>query len=184
MCAIKREHVYGLAVTALFTALFSVSAMIYIPLAVPVTLQTLVLFSSLLSVGGRRTSAAVFVYLALGAIGLPVFSGFSGGVGRLLEPSGGFLVGMLIAALAYWLFDRRGKGLTARCLLCLISLLILYSFGTLFYYFLYLGGKGSLLAVLLVTVLPFVLPDLLKLFAAAVIARRIVPFVKSKGIYR
>ena len=76
-------------------ALLAVSAMVTVPLGpVPFTLQTLVLAMLPAILGGRGAVAAVGLYLLAGALGLPVFSGFSGGVGQLLGPTGGFLWGL------------------------------------------------------------------------------------------
>lgn len=160
---------------SLMAALMCVSAMIYIPTAVPITLQSLVLYFSLFFLGGARTSAVVTLYVLIGAIGLPVFSGFSGGVGRLFDASGGFIFGMLAAALIWWLLERvLPSAIKARqVILCSASLAVLYICGTLWYAFVYLGGSGGLIPALTICVLPFIVPDTVKIALAYFINKKI-----------
>ena len=101
---------------ALFAALIAVCAFITIPMPLPFisfTLQTFGVFAALGILGGRDGTTAVAVYILLGAIGVPVFSGFRGGFGVLIGPTGGYIAGFLGAALVYWLMTAR-KNTTAR----------------------------------------------------------------------
>ena len=70
-----------MAYIALMAVLISVCSWLSVPAAIPFTMQTYAVFTALLLLGGRRGSIAVAVYIALGAVGLPVFSGFAGGIG-------------------------------------------------------------------------------------------------------
>ena len=74
---------------------------------VPFTMQTFAVFLALGLLGGRRGTYAVLVYLLLGMIGIPVFSGFRGGPGVLLGTTGGYILGFLGSALVYWLMTAR-----------------------------------------------------------------------------
>lgn len=161
----------------IFAALMAVCAWITIPGPVPFTLQTFAVFLAILSLGGRDGFISILVYILLGAVGLPVFSGFRGGVGVLLASSGGYLVGFLLAALLMMLFEK--KGLTARILSAAGAMVTYFAFGTAWYAVVYTaGGKAfSLTAVLMACVVPFVLPDILKIALAFVIAKRIKPVV-------
>lgn len=159
---------------ALFAALMCVSAFIYIPLPVPITMQTLVMFSALFVLGGRGGSIAVLAYIALGALGLPVFSGFSGGISRLLDATGGYILGMLFSSLLWWLLDTvLPKKPGFKILNSLLALLVIYLFGTLWFVFIYANGENTLVTVLISCVLPFVIPDLIKLYLAHYIAGKI-----------
>ena len=90
----KRISVYDLVMVALFAALIAVCAWVTVPGAVPFTLQTMGVFLAVGLLGGKRGTASVLVYILLGAVGMPVFSGFSGGVGRpLVCPCCGLLFG-------------------------------------------------------------------------------------------
>ena len=84
--AVKRRiSVYDLVMVGLFAALIAVCAWITVPGTIPFTLQTMGVFLAVGLLGGKRGTAAVLVYILLGAVGMPVFSGFSGGIGRLCK---------------------------------------------------------------------------------------------------
>lgn len=170
-----------LAYIALFAVLMAVCAWITIPFAVPFTLQTFAVFLALVSLGGQRGFYAVAVYLLLGAVGLPVFSGFQGGPGVLLGTSGGYLVGFLFSAIIYRLLTKHwGTSRHAVCFACIAALLVCYGFGTLWFWAIYTRTSVSIgiLSVLGWCVFPFVLPDLLKLALALWIAPRLQKYLK------
>lgn len=163
----------ALTETALSAALIAVSAMICIPFPIPFTLQLFGVYLALFYLGGVRGSLAVLLYFTIGAIGLPVFSGFTGGIGRILDATGGFIIGFLILSLVYLLVERiLGRSVLATCLSVTLSLLAFYLSGSLWYAFVYNGGEGYF-ASLPVTVLPFVIPDTLKILLARAIALRL-----------
>jgi biotin transport system substrate-specific component len=134
-------------------------------MAVPVgdtaiTMQTFGVFFTLTLLGGGKGTAVCCVYLLLGAVGFPVFSGFQGGIGILLGPTGGYLFGFLLTCLTFWLLEKRlpvwlNMGL---------SLLVCYACGSVWFYFAY--TQGGLWAVVLKCVVPYLLPDGLKLTLA------------------
>ena len=84
---------------ALFTSIMIVCAFITIPFAIPFTLQTFALFTIIGILGTKRAFISVLLYLLLGAVGLPVFSGFRGGIGHLFGATGGYLLGFLLTTL-------------------------------------------------------------------------------------
>ena len=89
-----------MALCGLFSALLAICAWISVPLAdAAVTLQTFGVFLCLGTLGGKRGTTAILVYLLLGAVGLPVFSGFRGGFEALLGTTGGYLTGVLVSGL-------------------------------------------------------------------------------------
>ena len=178
----KRVSVYDLVMVALFAALIAVCAWVTIPGSVPFTLQTMGVFLAVGLLGGKRGTAAVLVYILLGAVGMPVFSGFSGGVGRLLGTTGGYIIGFLVAALAMWameaVFGRAKWVLPASTLL---GLLLCYAFGTVWFLVLYTQTKGaiSVASVLSMCVIPFILPDLLKIALALLLTNRLGRFIRK-----
>lgn len=126
-----------LAYIALMAALIALCAWISVPLGpVPFTMQTFGIFAALGLLGGRRGTLAFLIYLLLGIVGLPVFSGFSAGAGVLFGATGGYLLGYLAAALLFWgLTAKLGQtlpvmasamvlGAGAGALLCLRHLLV------------------------------------------------------------
>jgi len=170
----SKDFTRTLTKISLFAALMAVSALIYIPLPIPITMQTLVMFCALFILGGRDGSIAVFVYLLLGTLGLPIFSGFTGGAARLLDATGGYIIGMLFGSLIFWLLDvvlpKREIFKIINSAVCLASI---YAFGTLWFTFVYANGEKTLGAVLLTCVAPFVIPDAFKIYLAYCISKKI-----------
>ena len=157
-----------LSYMALMTALLVLCAWLTIPLGpVTFTMQTFGVFAALGILGGRRGTVAVLVYLALGLVGLPVFSGFSGGPAGFMTPTGGYLLGFLAAALLYWGLTGRG---VPQAPAMVLGLLACYAFGTAWFFLLY---GGDLWGILTLCVLPYVLPDCLKLILALAVTRRV-----------
>jgi len=150
---------------ALFCALLAVCAWIAIPFEPPFTLQTFAVFLCVGLLGGKYACVSVLCYLILGAVGIPVFSGFRSGVAQLVGPTGGFLLGFLPAVLITGYLPNK-LPLFVRML---FGLIVCYACGTAWYCILYANdaGMGGFLAAVLRNVLPFVLPDLVKLFLAA-----------------
>ena len=117
-------------------------------------------------------------YILLGALGLPVFSGFQGGVGALLGATGGYIVGFLpAAAIAGLGAERLGRGLPALILSMCAGLLVCYALGTAWYVAVYAraGEVKSVSAVLAACVVPFIPADAAKIFLAATLSRRLAP---------
>ena len=161
--------------------LITVCAWITIPTTVPFTMQTFGIFTALGLLGGRRGTWAVLVYLLLGAVGLPVFSGFGAGPGQLLGATGGYLVGFLCLALICWLVTRfLDNSLWATALGMLLGLVVCYAFGTAWFLVVYARTSGpvGLVTALSWCVVPFVVPDCIKLALALLISRRLRPYVK------
>ena len=165
---------------ALGAVLIALCSWITVPAAVPFTMQTFAVFFVLAALGGARGTASIFVYILLGTVGLPVFSGFTGGAGRLLGNTGGYIVGFLFTGLVYWLVTRLfGKTRVVQLLALAAGLLAVYAFGTAWFLFVYARTSGSvgLAAVLGWCVFPFLGPDLLKLALALYLARRLSPLL-------
>ncbi len=161
---------------ALASVLIAICSWISIPTQIPFTLQTFAIFCVISVLGGRRGAAAVIVYLLLGAIGIPVFAGFKGGIGAILGTTGGYMVGFLFICLAYWLATGLfGKKLWVEAVSLIIGLLVCYAFGTAWFMLLYARTSGSIgiMTALGWCVFPFILPDLIKLALALSLARRI-----------
>ncbi len=162
-----------LCLCGLFSALLALCAWLSLPVGNWMfTLQTFGVLLSLILLGGRWGTISIFVYLLLGAMGLPVFSGFRGGMGMLLGATGGYLLGFLPMGLVYRLSFRYCK---SPLLSGILGLLTCYLFGSLWYWYFYL--QGSLWAVISTCVLPYLLPDALKFCLALFLAKRLKRFV-------
>ena len=171
--------VRNMARCALFAALLTVCAWIAVPLGdVAFTMQTFGVFLALGLLGGKWGTAAVFVYLLLGVAGAPVFSGFRGGIGVLMDATGGYLAGFLLCALLYWLITAIwGDGAKTRIFAMLLGLFACYAFGTAWFFFGYLQGRGGIGLILIKCVVPYLLPDALKLILAWFLTGRLKRFV-------
>lgn len=157
-------------------AIMAVCSWITIPFTVPFTLQTFAVFFTILFLGGRKGFFAVLAYLLLGAIGMPVFSGFNGGMGILIGVTGGYILGFLGIALVMWLFEHIFGNKTIPLIISMVlGLIILYAFGTAQFVYLYTANTGAItvLAALSKCVFPFILPDILKISLAFIISKRI-----------
>ena len=186
-----KNKAYDITIIAVSAALITVCSWISIPVGpVPVTLQTLAVLAVLLTIGGRRGTIAIAVYLALGAVGAPVFAGFKGGPAAFIGPTGGFLAGFLVAALLFWLLEKlvfarlmttSAKKLVFGVVNSLIFELVLYTVGVIWFMTVYAAQTGpvGLGTVLGWCVLPFIIPDLVKIFAASVIGSRASRFVRA-----
>lgn len=159
-----------LARCALFSALMCICAWISIPTgSLSFTLQTFALFLALLTLGGKGGTVSVAVYLALGAVGLPVFSGFRGGIGALLGVTGGYLWGFLVGCLAFWLI-RSICGVRFQIIAVITAILSVYICGTV-WFMVYV--PGGLFLILAQSVLPYLIPDAVKILLAFWIAKRL-----------
>lgn len=173
--------VLDLVYISIGAALIAICSWISIPTAVPFTLQTFAVFFVLLSLGGERGTLATLVYVLLGAVGVPVFAGFSGGIGVLLGSTGGYIIGFLFTGIIYIIFTRFiSKKLVVKIIALVLGLAVCYAFGTAWFMNVYIktSGEVGLLTVLGWCVFPFIIPDLIKLALAVVIAKRIEPVIK------
>lgn len=178
----KNPHqTIDLVYIALGAVLISICSWISIPTTVPFTMQTFAVFFVLSALGGKRGTVAIIVYILLGAVGIPVFSNFTSGIGILLGNTGGYIVGFVFMGLVYWLFVHySGKKVWVEILAMVIGLAVCYAFGSVWFAIVYAQANGavSLTMVLAWCVIPFVVPDLIKLGLALTLARRLSPVMK------
>lgn len=180
----NRAFIYDLVLISVSAALITICSWISIPLGpVPFTLQTLGILAVMLTVGGRRGTIAILVYLALGAVGVPVFAGFKGGIMSFVGPTGGFLIGFVIASLVYWLLEKLflKKLMTTTVRTWIFGLLgflvfeiVMYIVGVIWFMTVYAAQTGpvGLMTVLGWCVIPFIIPDLVKMAVALIIGER------------
>lgn len=172
-----------MAMTALMAVLIAVCSWISIPAAVPFTLQTFGVACAVLILGGRNGCLAMIVYLLLGAVGLPVFSGFKSGIGVLLGTTGGYLIGYIFLTLIYWAAERiPTEKKTVRTAVSTAAvtagLVICYAFGTAWFMIVYTRNTGSIsiAQALKWCVIPFIPFDLLKIAAAVIVSGKVKRF--------
>lgn len=177
----KKLTTLDMAYIGLFACIMAICAWISVPGEIPFTLQTMGVFLAVGLLGGKRGTLAVLVYVLLGAVGLPVFSGFTGGIGRLMGATGGYILGFLASALIMWAVEKLlPKKLWALVLGMVLGLAACYAFGTVWFLVVYTKAKGaiSLMSVLGMCVIPYIIPDLLKIALALVLTKTLKRFVK------
>ena len=170
-----------MAYIAIFAGVMAVCSWISIPYIVPFTLQTFGVFLAVGVLGGKRGTLSVLIYILLGAIGLPVFAGFSGGIGSILGTTGGYIIGFLLSALVMWGMEAAfGKKLWVRALSMVSGLLVCYAFGTAWFMFMYARTSGAvgLGTVLGWCVIPFIIPDLVKIALALLLCKRLAKLIR------
>lgn len=172
----RRMDTRDVTMIAVCTAMMVICSWISIPATVPFTMQTFGVFLCVGLLGGRRGTLAISVYLLLGAVGLPVFSGFTGGIGHLFGATGGYIIGFLFSALVMWLIEHLlGRNLKTLVLSMIAGLITCYAFGTAWFMVVYAKDSGSvgLMTALGWCVFPYVIPDAVKIGLATVITRRV-----------
>jgi len=162
---------------SLFAALTVVGAFLAIPIGpVPIVLQNMFVYLAGLLLGARWGLASVGVYLLAGACGLPVFAGGLGGLGRLIGPTGGYLIGYLPAVFLIGKIAKRNHPQAVYDVLAMIcGTLVLYACGVSWLKIVSGMPPAKALAV---GMYPFLIGDALKIAAAAVIARALRPVLR------
>ena len=176
-----KKRISDIAYISMCTALICVCSLITVPFAVPFTLQTFAVFFSLLLLGGKRGAVSICVYIGLGLAGLPVFSGFMGGVAVIFGATGGYIVGFVFAALVYFAAEKLfGKSNTVSLAAVILGLLVCYASGSIWFAAVYAENSSGtgFFAVVLQCVLPFVIPDILKISLAFFLKGRIEKYIK------
>lgn len=179
----KRISTVDIAYIGIFAAIIAVCSWISIPLTVPVTLQTMAVCIAAGLLGIKKGTLTVFVYILLGLIGVPVFSGFSAGVGVLFGSTGGYIIGFIFTALIVGIMVKLlGKKIWVYAVSMVIGIAVCYAFGTVWFIVVYNNSNAdavSLSAALGMCVIPFIIPDLVKIAAATLLCTRLNKYVKA-----
>lgn len=162
----NKSTVYEITTCALFAALMCIFGPMSVPIGpVPISLTNLVIYIAVYLLGARGTTISYIVYLLLGMAGLPVFSGYQGGIGKLAGPTGGYLIGFILMAIVSGLalkYSKVNVYLTAVGMV--VGTLIAYLFGTAWFVHQMQCEWGYALSV---CVYPFVVFDLIKIVIAS-----------------
>lgn len=187
----NRAFIYDLVLISVSAALITICSWISIPLGpVPFTLQTLGILAVMLTIGGRRGTIAILVYLALGAVGVPVFAGFKGGIMSFIGPTGGFLIGFVFGALVYWLLEKLflKKLMTTPVKTWIFGMLgfvvfevVMYIVGVIWFMTVYAAQTGpvGLATVMSWCVIPFIIPDIVKIVVAVLTGERASKLIRN-----
>lgn len=179
---ITRNKTRDMVYIAIFAVLIAICSWISIPTTVPFTLQTFAVFLAVGVLGGKRGTLSILIYLLLGAIGVPVFAGFTGGIGIVLGTTGGYIIGFLFSGLIMWTMEQLlGKKTWVLALSMVLGLVVCYAFGTAWFMVVYAKQSGAvgLLTALGWCVFPFIIPDIIKIVLALVICKRLAGIIKA-----
>lgn len=161
---------------ALFAVIIAICSWISIPSTIPFTLQTFAIFSSLILLGGKKGTITILIYILIGAIGVPVFAGFNSGIGVLAGNTGGYIFGFLLIGLTYWGFTKLlGNQFIVIIIALSLGTLLCYSFGTAWFIYIYAKDVGTIAikTALMWCVIPFLIPDAIKMLFAVIICKRL-----------
>jgi biotin transport system substrate-specific component len=177
-----RLKTVDLAYIGVFAAIIAVCSWLQIPFgAVPVTLQTFAVCAAAGLLGAKRGLLSVLSYILLGLIGVPVFSGFNAGAGVLFGVTGGYIIGFIFTALIVGLaVDKLGKKLWVYAAFMLLGVLVCYAFGTAWFIVVYTKKAEAITigGALSMCVLPFLIPDAIKIALAAALCKALGKRIK------
>ncbi len=167
---------YDMTCIAIFVVLMTICSWISVPAVVVFTMQTFAQFLTMGMLGGKRSTMVVFVYILLGAVGIPVFAGFQGGLGVLFGSTGGYIAGFLLGPALLWVLESvLGERKWIRPAAMFLAMALNYVFGTIWFMIVYTNQNGSVAlgVVLGWCVFPFIIPDLLKLIMALALSKKL-----------
>ncbi len=179
----KKTKTLDLTYIAIGAVLIAICSWISIPTTVPFTMQTFAVFFILAILNGKRGTVSIIIYVLLGAVGIPVFAGFSSGLGILLGTTGGYIIGFIFMGVIYIIFTHfLPNKLWVKATALIIGLIACYAFGTCWFMFVYAKNVGpvGLMGALTWCVIPFIVPDLIKLALALTLADRLKGVIKSE----
>lgn len=168
-----------MVLASMFAAATAAGAYIMIPLPlVPITLQTLFLNLAAALLGGRLGALSQVVYVLIGIIGLPVFAGGKAGLGVMFGPTGGYLIGYIVGAyvVGKLIETKKEPGLIWTIFSMLVGMVVIYACGATQLSFV---AKLSVTKTISVGVLPFIIGDILKIIAAALLTMKLRNIIRA-----
>lgn len=168
----KKQKVYQLTTCALIAALMCVLGPMSIPIGpIPVSFTNFVIFLSVYLLGMKGTTISYLVYILIGAVGIPVFSGYQGGLAKLAGPTGGYLVGFVLTALiSGFIMERSHVHTVVTILGMMAAMLVAYLFGTVWFVF---QMQCEVWYALTTCVFPFIPVDIIKILIATALGKTV-----------
>ena len=126
----------------------------------------------------KKGLVSIIVYILLGIVGVPVFSGFKGGLGVILGLTGGYIIGFIFIALIYMIYEtlfNKKKDVILEYITFATGLIVCYLFGTIWFVRAYTsqGNTVSFMGALTICVLPFIIPDIIKMVLGVVVGGKV-----------
>lgn len=179
------SKLYFLTSAALIAALICIFAPMSVPIGpIPVSLTNLVLYLAVIIIGYKGTTVSYIVYLLIGIVGLPVFSGFQGGLGKVAGPTGGYLIGFIPMIIICGLFYEKSKGklnIPITVLGMIIGTAVAYLFGTIWFVMQMDCEVGYAISVCVAPFIPF---DLGKIVIANILGRAVRKPLLKQGLIK
>lgn len=177
-----KSNIYQMTSIGLMAAVMGILGPLAIPLGpVPISFTNLAIYISLYSLGMKKGTSSYLIYLFIGFVGLPVFSGFSGGPGKLLGPTGGYLFGFIFMAIVSGYFiDKYFDKWKLSFLGMVLGTALCYLFGTGWLAF---QANLSFNQAMALGVIPFIPGDLLKISFAATIGPMLRKRLIEAGLF-
>lgn len=177
----KNLNIFDIVKISLMTVIIVLCGWITVPAPVPFTMQTFGIYMAVMLIESKNAFISVILYILLGLAGLPVFSGFASGLGHLLAPTGGYILGFLMCPLVCLLGEKIFSKKIPQTILLSAGTLLCYATGTL--WFTVTTNQSSnptgLWSALVLCVFPYIIPDALKLFTAYFMAKKIKPILSK-----
>lgn len=170
-----------IAIDSIFLALLIVSSYISIPLSdISLTLQVLVVLLLALILPFIDAEIIIIVYIVMGLFGIPVFSTFSGGISKIFTPSFGFILSFKFVPIIVKLLSKlKIKSETLKTLLIsFIALIVIYLIGIMYLFVIRSVYEVNILSFIVVTVLPLLPFDIIKVFLVCFITKKLKPILE------
>ena len=164
----KKISIYKIALIGVMTAIICIIGPFSIPIGlVPISLTNLIILITVIILGWKMGTISCFIYLLIGYVGMPVFSGFRGGPDRLFGPTGGYLIGFVFLAIISGIFIDKFRGKIYMYVIgMLLGTVVLYAFGTVWFAY---QQNLSFHAAAVICVIPFIPLDIVKIACAVII---------------
>jgi biotin transport system substrate-specific component len=170
----RKSKIYLLSMTAVMTAVICVLAPMSIPIGVvPVSFTNFAIYLSLYLLGWKLGTVSYVVYMLIGMVGMPVFSGYTGGLGKLLGPTGGYIIGFIPLAIIAGLVIEKSDNRLFQFLAMVVGTAVCYAFGTAWFCF---SMDATVAYALGICVFPFIPFDIAKMVVAMIVG----PMVRSR----
>lgn len=177
----SNSNVVLLAKIGIMAAVICVLGPLSVPIGpIPVSLTPFAVFLTAYLLGKKDGTIAYFIYMLIGLVGVPVFSGFTGGPQKLFGPTGGYLLSFTIMAFITGFFIEKFQKPVIHFLGCLLALAISYTIGTLW---LAVQAHMSIGAAVAAAVLPFIGFDIIKIIAALIAGKAIKAALIRAGLF-
>ena len=162
-------------------ALITICSWISIPLAIPITLQTLAICLIAGLFGAKTATLSTVIYIVLASLGLPVLAQFTGGIGIVFGSTGGYIIGFIFTGLIIGIVSDKTDGKLWKLIVSMvIGILVCYIFGTIWFAAVYAKSSepASIGTILGWCVVPFIIPDAVKIVLAGILTNRLKRYIK------